>query len=80
VPGAIKRAGARVSAPGLDRGWYERFAPTYVDELVAFTAAVRGEAAVHASMTDGLRAQAVAEAAIIALRERRTMAIAPVWR
>ena len=80
VPGAIQRAGARLSAPGLDRDWYQRFAPTYVDELAAFAAAVRGEAEVHASMTDGLRAQAIAEAAIVALRERRTMAIAPAWR
>ncbi len=80
VPGAIKRAGAHVSAPGLNRDWYERFAPTYVDELAAFVAAVRGEAQVHASMTDGLRAQAIAEAAIIAHRERRMVAIEPVWR
>ena len=80
VPGAIKRAGAHVSAPGLNRDWYERFAPTYVDELAAFAAAVRGEAEVHASMTDGLRAQAIAEAAIIAHRERRMVAIEPAWR
>ena len=80
VSGAIKRAGAQVSAPGLNRDWYERFAPTYVDELAAFATAVRGEAKVHASMTDGLRAQAIAEAAIIALRERRMVAIEPAWR
>lgn len=80
VSGAIKRAGAQFSAPGLDRDWYDRFAPTYVDELAAFATAVRGEAKVHASMTDGLRAQAIAEAAIVALRERRMVAIEPAWR
>jgi myo-inositol 2-dehydrogenase/D-chiro-inositol 1-dehydrogenase len=80
VSGTIKRAGAYISGPGLNRDWYERFAPTYVDELAAFVAAVRGDGDVHASMTDGLRAQAVAEAAIIALREQRSVAIGPVWR
>ncbi len=57
VPGAIQRAGARVSAPGLHRDWYQRFAPSYVDELAAF-----------------------AEAAIVALAERRLVAVEPVWR
>ena len=80
MSGTIKRAGAYISGPGLNRDWYERFAPTYVDELAAFVAAVRGDGDVHASMTDGLRAQAVAEAAIIALREQRSVAIEPVWR
>lgn len=80
VPGAIQRAGAQVSAPGLNRDWYERFAPSYVDELAAFAAAVRGDSKVHASMTDGLRAQAIAEAAIVALREQRAVTIEPVWR
>jgi myo-inositol 2-dehydrogenase/D-chiro-inositol 1-dehydrogenase len=80
VPGPIKRAGAHVSAPGLNGDWYERFAPTYVDELAAFAAAVRGEADVHAAMTDGLRAQAISEAAIVALRERRMVTIEPAWR
>ncbi len=80
VPGAVQRAGSRVSTPGLHRDWYDRFAQTYVDELAAFAAAVRGEAKLPASMADGLRAQAVAEAAIVALRERRIVAIEPAWR
>jgi myo-inositol 2-dehydrogenase/D-chiro-inositol 1-dehydrogenase len=80
VAGAIQRAGERVSAPGLHRDWYQRFAPTYVDELAAFAAAVRGEAKAHASMADGLRAQAIAEAATVALEERRLVAVEPAWR
>ena len=80
VAGVIKRTGASILAPGLDPDWYQRFAPTYVVELEAFTAAINGKAEVHANMIDGLRAQAIAEATIIAIQERRVVAIDPVWR
>ena len=56
--------GNTVTDDGLHRGWFERFAPTYRQELEAFVRAVRGELEPHASIADGVRAQAIAEAAV----------------
>lgn len=79
VPGVSRLAGDAWSKPGLDASWRERFGATYVSELDAFAAAIQGHAPVHATLRDGLRAQAVAEAAITALKTGRTTAIEPVW-
>lgn len=56
--------GDTISDGGLHRGWYERFEPTYRQELEAFVRALRGEQDPHASIVDGVRAQAIAEAAV----------------
>jgi len=68
-----------VSEVGLHDGWYQRFAPTYEEELRQFLRLVRGEAAEIATLGDGVRAQAVAEAAIVAMREGRARRIERVW-
>ena len=71
--------GDRVIDDGIHPGWYERFAPTYVAELDALVAAVRAGTPVEPSLADGMRAQAVAEAAVVSLIEGRPVAISNVW-
>jgi myo-inositol 2-dehydrogenase / D-chiro-inositol 1-dehydrogenase len=71
--------GSNAVADGLHRGWHDRFAPTYGEELQRFLDAVRGRGDVQARPRDGLRAQAVAEAAVISARENRPAAIGKVW-
>lgn len=71
--------GTKVVEDGLHAGWFERFAPTYAAELDNFVAAVEGRAPVEASLADGLRAQAVAEAALASIARRAPVAIENVW-
>lgn len=72
--------GTTVTADGIDANWYDRFAPTYGAELDALVAAVRTQSAADPSLADGLRAQAVAEAAIDSLAQRKPVGIRNVWR
>jgi myo-inositol 2-dehydrogenase/D-chiro-inositol 1-dehydrogenase len=65
---------------GLHAGWYHRFAPTYEAQLDAFLAAVDRSHLTQAGLIDGLRAQAVAEAAVVSLAERRPVSIDNIWR
>ena len=52
------------SQDGLMPTWYERFAPTYADELHAFLGAIRsGDTSCLPSLEDGLAAQQIADAA-----------------
>jgi len=74
----VYRKGA-VVAEGLHGGWYDRFAPTYEAELAQFLLAANAKPAVYATLADGIRAQAVAEAAIVSMREGRMQRIAKVW-
>jgi len=67
--------GAAVSCDGNHANWYDRFAPTYALEIDALITAVRSGAPMQPALRDGLRAQAVAEAAIVSLRERRPVKI-----
>lgn len=71
--------GQRVAADGMFAGWFERFAPTYAAELDSFVSAVRSGTPVEADLVDGLRAQAVAEAARESLVAGRPIAIENVW-
>ena len=64
---------------GLHAGWYERFGPTYEAELDAFLAAIEKRDVPYATLRDGLRAQAVAEAAIRSVRERKIIPIERIW-
>ncbi len=79
-------AGARgfvdgqASGPALNTSWREQFAQTYPAELDAFAAAIGGESDVHSGLRDGLRAQAVAEAAVGSLSRNAMVKIEPVWR
>ena len=59
--------------------WYERFAATYVAELDALVAAVRAGIPMSPSLADGMRAQAVAEAAVASLAQGRPVGIADIW-
>lgn len=68
------RAG-RVVEDGLHPGWFERVRPTYAAALAHFVAALEDGTAPAPSLEDGLRAQAIAEAATRSLRTGRTEAI-----
>ena len=71
--------GPHVSESGIHGGWYDRFAPTYVAALAAFFDAVRGGTAMSPDLTDGLRAQAVAEAARESIATGKPVAIETSW-
>ncbi len=71
--------GEGAGTPGLDPSWYNRFEATYQRELAVFARAIRDGTPVHASMADGLRAQAVAEAARVVVAENRAIGIARIW-
>jgi len=71
--------GDKIVDDGIYPTWYERFAPTYVAELDALVAAVRAGTPVEPSLTDGMRAQAVAEAAVASLVQRKPVAIPNIW-
>jgi myo-inositol 2-dehydrogenase/D-chiro-inositol 1-dehydrogenase len=68
-----------VIAQGLHGGWYERFADTYIAELDALVAAVRGGPNVTPGLADGMRAQAIAEAAVESVAQGRPVAIRNAW-
>jgi myo-inositol 2-dehydrogenase/D-chiro-inositol 1-dehydrogenase len=62
--GAVSRYTAgRVVDDGLHSGWFERVQPTYAAALVHFVTALENDDAITPSLHDGLKAQAVAEAA-----------------
>lgn len=67
--------GNMVIEDGLHPGWWERFEDTYYDELGAFIGAVRHLSPLHATLRDGYRAQAVAEAAIRSATDNRPVAV-----
>ena len=60
---------------GLDVGWFERVRSTYRKSLDAFVEALEHSAPVPAPLSDGLRAQVIAEAATQSLRTGRPVAI-----
>ncbi len=67
--------GESIVEDGIHANWYDRFAPTYEAELGMLIAAVRTGAAVEPSLVDGMRAQAVAEAAVESLASRAPVPI-----
>jgi myo-inositol 2-dehydrogenase/D-chiro-inositol 1-dehydrogenase len=72
-------SGTSVVVDGIHANWYDRFAPTYVAEIDALMAALRAGSPAEPTLVDGLRAQAVAEAAIESLAQRKPVAIRNVW-
>ena len=80
VAGISQLDGQGWSNPGLDASWRQRFAETYVRELDVLAEAIEDQRPVHATLEDGVRAQAVAEAAVEALSSGATVQIEPVWR
>ena len=62
--GNVSRYGAgRVVEDGLHQGWFERVKPTYAAALASFVDALENGSAISPSLEDGLKAQAIAEAA-----------------
>ena len=72
--------GPAVAGSGIVADTYAQFAASYVEELEVFARAVAGEGPVHATLADGLRAQALAEAAIGSMAEGRAVPIERVWQ
>jgi len=72
--------GSRVVEDGIHPGWYERFAPTYPALLDALVVAVRAGVPVAPSLVDGMRAQAIAEAAVESMARGSPVRIADVWQ
>jgi myo-inositol 2-dehydrogenase/D-chiro-inositol 1-dehydrogenase len=71
--------GDKVVDDGIFPTWYERFAPTYVAELDALIAAIRTGVPMSPSLADGMRAQAVAEAAVASLAQGKPVGISDLW-
>lgn len=61
---------------GLHVGWFERVQPTYAEALDHFIRALDGEHPVGPTLEDGLKAQAIAEAAVASLLSGRTEPVA----
>jgi myo-inositol 2-dehydrogenase/D-chiro-inositol 1-dehydrogenase len=71
--------GGTVADDGIHPTWYERFAPTYVAELDALVDAVRTGIPMTPNLADGMRAQAIAEAAVASMNQGKPVPIADVW-
>src|SRR4051794_22712000 len=65
----------RIIEDGFPAGWLERIRPTYATALAAFVAAIEDGRAPTPSLRDGLKAQAIAEAATRSLHTRRPEAV-----
>ena len=75
--GAVSRYGAgTVVDDGLHPGWFERVRPTYAAALAHFVATLESGETLTPSLDDGLRAQAIAEAATRSLASGRSEPIA----
>ena len=68
-----------VLTDGIHSEWYEQFKPTYAKELKLLASASLKQEENHASLRDGLRAQAVAEAALQSMTENRPIEIEKIW-
>jgi myo-inositol 2-dehydrogenase/D-chiro-inositol 1-dehydrogenase len=70
--GSVSRYSAgRVVDDGMHAGWFERVRPTYAAALDHFVSALAGGTDMTPSLQDGLKAQAVAEAATRSLSSGR---------
>lgn len=68
--------GEKIISDGLHPGWFERMEPTFYDALDAFIKAIGGEQVEYPTLTDGLKAQMIAEAAVESLRTNQPVKIA----
>ena len=71
--------GHQVAGSGILADTYAQFADSYVEELEVFARALAGRAPVHATLADGVRAQAIAEAALVSMRDGRSVPVDRVW-
>lgn len=67
----LRYSAGGVRDDGMDRGWFERARPTYGAALAHFVGALEEGEAPTPSLVDGLKAQAIAEAATASLRSGR---------
>jgi myo-inositol 2-dehydrogenase / D-chiro-inositol 1-dehydrogenase len=75
--GAVSRYSAgKVVNDGLHPGWFERVMPTYAAALAHFVSALENGEPITPSLDDGLKAQAIAEAATRSLTTGRSETIA----
>ena len=74
--GSVSRYHAgRVVDDGLHAGWFERVQPTYAAALDHFVRCLDENSAITPSLDDGLKAQAIAEAATRSLTSRRSESV-----
>jgi myo-inositol 2-dehydrogenase/D-chiro-inositol 1-dehydrogenase len=67
--GAVSRyQSGKIVTDGMHAGWFERVQPTYGAALAHFVAALDEGTVIAPSLEDGLKAQAIAEAAALSLR------------
>lgn len=72
VGNVSRYAHGQVVEGGLHHGWFERVEPTYAASLAAFVAALSSGAPMPVTLRDGLKAQAIAEAATRSLQTGTT--------
>ena len=60
--------GNLIVSDGLHAGWFERMEPTFYQALDALIKTIEGEQVEYPTLTDGLKAQMIAEAAVESLR------------
>lgn len=71
--------GARCIQPGLYPDWFSRVEGSYYAHLDAFVRSLGGEAVPDLpGLLDGLRAQAIAEAAVLSLRQGQFVCVEPL--
>jgi len=71
--GSVSRYQAgRIIDDGLHAGWFERVQPTYAAALDHFVRCLEDSSAITPSLDDGLKAQAIAEAATRSLTSKRS--------
>ena len=71
--------GARCIQPGLHPDWFSRVEGSYYAHLDAFVRSLGGEAVPDLpGLLDGLRAQAIAEAAVLSLRQGQFVSVEPL--
>ena len=67
--------GKSIVSEGLHAGWFERMEPTFYRALDALIQAMEGEQIEYPTLTDGLKAQLIAEAAVESLHTNRPVEI-----
>ena len=74
--GSVSRyRGSQIIDDGLHPGWFERVQPTYAAALDHFVLALGQDTVITPSLDDGLKAQAIAEAATRSLSSQCTESI-----
>ncbi|HZM22085.1 MAG TPA: Gfo/Idh/MocA family oxidoreductase [Anaerolineales bacterium] len=67
--------GKSIVSDGLHAGWFERMEPTFFQALDALIKTIEGEQVEYPTLTDGLKAQMIAEAAVESLHTNQPVKI-----